>query len=55
MKNKIILENGTGYELTQAELSVLIQSVQLMSEDGLTVEQKTALEQLRALFDTVDF
>lgn len=55
MKNKIILENGTGYELTQVELSVLIQSVQLMSEDGLTAEQKMALEQLRALFETVDF
>lgn len=55
MKNKIILENGTVFELNQFELSVLLQSVQLMSEDGLTAEQKTALEQLRALFDTVDF
>lgn len=55
MKNKIILENGIGYELTQVELSVLIQLVQLMSEDGLTAEQKMTLEQLRALFDTVDF
>jgi DNA-directed RNA polymerase subunit F len=55
MKNKILLENGTGYELTQAELSIIIKSVQLMSEDGLTSEQKLALEHLRKVFETVDF
>ena len=55
MKSKILLENGTGYELTKTELFVLIKSVQLMSEDGLTNEQKTALKQLRDVFETVDF
>jgi hypothetical protein len=59
MKNVISLENGVAAELSQLQLSMLAKSVQLMSvvieENSLTDEQKTALEQLRALFDTVDF
>ena len=55
MKNKIILENGVAAELSQLELKLLAMSVQRMSEDGLTDEQKIALKQLRELFETVDF
>ena len=59
MKNKITLENGVAAELSQLQLSMLAKSVQLMSvvieENSLTDEQKTALKQLRELFETVDF
>ncbi len=59
MKNKISLENGVAAELSQLQLSMLAKSVQLLSvvieENSLTDEQKTALKQLRELFETVDF
>lgn len=59
MQNKITLENGVSVELSQLQLSMLAKSVQLMSvvieENSLTDEQKTALKQLRELFETVDF
>jgi len=59
MQNKITLENGVAAELSQLQLSMLAKSVQLMSvvieENSLTDEQKTALKQLRELFETVDF
>lgn len=55
MKNKITLENGVAAELSQLEACMLALSVRSMSEDGLTAEQKKALEQLRTLFETVDF
>ena len=55
MNNKITLENGVAAELSQLEASMLALSVRSMSEDGLTDEQKTALKQLRELFETVDF
>ena len=55
MKNKITLENGVAAELSQLEACMLALSVRSLSEDGLTDEQKAALEQLRNLFDTVDF
>lgn len=55
MANKIILENGTSHTLTRTELYLLVQSVHQMSEERLTSEQKTALQQLRELFENLDF
>jgi hypothetical protein len=55
MKNKITLENGAALELSQLQAFMLALSVRSMSEDGLTDEQKAALQQLRDLFETVDF